>query len=372
MIARMGTGPRFTSLLVLVAALAGGNNWEVRPQMVTYLLFMIVLWIIYDWQGGKNKPLWVLPVISLVWFNIHGSFVLLFMLGGLAFLLGNGNKRALGMALVISLLVTFITPFERASWLYVFKMLSSQSIKLFSTEWAPTANNHWQMNIFFGWMLAFPLIAISSKHRLDRFDWAVFLFFGWMAFTAQRYVIWQLFILCIFTARLLNDWGSRLFDSHSKKGIPALDYTLSVLFLACSLLFLPGMRSIVLKGDVIPVEIDTPHEAAEWLSTHPELPGPLFSDFAFSSYLVYVLPERPLWADPRFEAYPVEHWEKFKAINAVRWDWQTLLDDEGINLLMISRSGQSELLSALERTPTWCEVYNDKMAVIFTRCGAKQ
>jgi hypothetical protein len=145
--------------------------------------------------------------------------------------------------------------------------------------------------------------------------------------------------------------------------------SLSVLFLLLSFIFFPSVRFALWKDTAPTIYSNTPIEATHWLTSHPELPGPLWADLAFSSYLVYALPERPVWIDTRFEVYPVDQWEKFKAIDAAKWNWQDLLDDTGANLLMISKLSQPDLLAGLERSEAWCTVYDDQIAVIFLRCG---
>ena len=107
--------------------------------------------------------------------------------------------------------------------------------------------------------------------------------------------------------------------------------------------------------------------ATNWLAEHPEMPESLWADLAYSSYLVYALPERPVWIDTRFEVYPPEHWEQYKAISAAAWNWETLLKDEGINLLMLSKKEQADLIIAISFSEAWNEVYSDERSVIFSR-----
>ena len=109
--------------------------------------------------------------------------------------------------------------------------------------------------------------------------------------------------------------------------------------------------------------------ATNWLAAHPDLPGPLWSEIGFSSYLEYALPQRPTWIDTRFEVFPVEQWQAYQAISEARSNWEMQLDATGVNLLMISPQNQPQLLSVLRISPAWCERYQDDIAVIYQRCG---
>jgi hypothetical protein len=138
---------------------------------------------------------------------------------------------------------------------------------------------------------------------------------------------------------------------------------------------LPGLREGWWEKAPTSLE-NTPVQAVEWLAEHPELPGPLWSEIGFSSYLEFALPSRPTWIDTRFEVFPVEQWEQYRALNSSEWNWQALLDEAAVNLLMVSKSEQLRLMAALEASPAWYPVYRDEVAVIYQRnisnlCGGK-
>ncbi|MDO9348224.1 MAG: hypothetical protein Q7T47_02980 [Anaerolineales bacterium] len=363
---RVGGGPRLASLLTLLAALASSNNWSMRPQIYAYPLFALALWVLYGWERGKTKTVWLLPLISLLWVNLHGSFVMLFLLAGAALLFGRGNRKALALALGVSLALTLVNPRGFGAWTYVVASLSAPSSQKFSVEWRPPVNAGWQMNLFFVWLLAFPLLAAFSRRKLSGLEWVWFLGFGLLALWGERYGIWFILILTILTASLLAEWSQRWLDRPRRAGLPALDLWLAILFVAMPLCVLPGVREGWWAQAPSPLE-NTPVQAAEWLAQHPELPGPLWSEIGFSSYLEFALPSRPTWNDTRFEVFPEEQWEQYRAINSGEWNWGALLNAAGINLLMVSKAQQPHLLVALENSPAWCPVYRDEVAVIYHR-----
>jgi hypothetical protein len=222
------------------------------------------------------------------------------------------------------------------------------------------------MNLFFGWLLLFvPLVAISPR-KLSVLEWIWFLFFGWLALFGQRYVIWFIFILTILTCSLLAEWGRLRLDKPGGKRLPALDISLGILFAIMPIALLPGIRETWWTRAPETLT-NTPVEAAKWLSQNPDIPGPLWSEIGFSSYLEYALPSRLVWNDTRFEVYPAKQWERCQAIDQAKWNWQILLDEEGINLLMISKVNQEDLLEAVRHSPSWIEVYQDEVAAIFKR-----
>jgi hypothetical protein len=364
---RAGAGRLGGGLVLLAAVLASSNNWSMRPQIFAYPLFALALFLLYRWQAGDKKAVWGLPFISLLWVNLHGSFVMLILLVGAVLVFGKGDRRSMAAAFAGVLLATLVNPRGFGAWMYVFNSLTVQSSQQFSGEWLPPVNNGWQMNIFFIWLLAFPLLAWISKRRLDRLEWTWFLGFGFLALWGERYVIWFIFIMAVLTACLVANWEKKLSVAPEKEK-PAFNITLGLIFMLLSLALLPGLREKWWE-QAPDVTENTPIAATDWLAAHPDLPGPLWSEIGFSSYLEFALPERPTWIDTRFEVFPVKQWQDYSAIDSARYDWESLLDATGVNLLMVSTQNQPELISALDRSEAWYAVYWDKVAVIYRHGG---
>lgn len=365
---QLGSGPRLSLILTLFAALAGASNWTFRPQLLAYPLFALAAWVLWRWQDGKNDRMWLLPVICALWVNLHGSFVLLFPLGGVALVFGRGDrKRLLGWGLA-ALAATLLNPRGLGAWNYVVSLLVDPSSQVYSVEWQPPVNDNWHMTIFFTWLLVFPLITAFSTRRLTLMEWAWFLGFGLLALTGLRYVVWFLLLLAPLTAILLADFSGKTIDRPAPKTIPAMNIVLGVVFLLETLLFVPGVREKVLKTADIPVTMDTPVETVAWLKAHPNLPGPLWADLESSSYLVFALPERPVWVDTRFEVYPLAQWEEYQSIVHAAPGWQASLDRYGINLLLLNRDNQPVLVSATQDSKNWCPAYQDDQFILLSRC----
>jgi len=370
-IARRESGPRVAALLVILLGLASSSNWVIRPQLFAYPLFAVSLLALYRWQGGENRLLWVLPFSALLWANLHGSFGLLYALAGAALVFGKGNRRLMLAVLASMLLASLVNPHGLRVWVYLITMFNSPSNYRFSTEWLVTSNLGWQMNIFFGWLLVFAPLAAFSPRKLSLLDWAWFLGFGWLALSGVRFVIWFHVLMAVQTAALLSDWARKGLDRPVETVHPARNIAIACLLLLMPLGFLPGLRAgLKIQESPIYELSTTPIAAVEWLSAHPELPGPVFNDYAFGSYLAYALPSRLTWIDTRMYNFPPGQWEEYTRLSAGFSGWQEVFDREGINLLLLSAAAQPELIRSVEASPLWCEEYRDPYAVIFIRCAS--
>lgn len=363
---RAGAGPRLAAVLVLAAGLAGSSNWSIRPQLLVLPLFAAALLVLWSWEMGKARPLWLLPVISLLWVNLHGSFPLLFALVIPALILGHGDRRPLMWTLALAVVALLVNPRGIAAVQYVGTMLSSPSNR-FSNEWLPAVNRGWQAHLFFVWFLLLAPMAALSKQRLSRLEWAWLLLFGWLGLYGARYGIWCLFIFALVTARLAPAWAESVLERPLEHERPAFNLAAASLLLLLPIGLLPGVRERWWAGAPAALHDVTPVAAVAWLEAHPELEGPLWSDFSQSSYLIFALPSRPVWIDPRFELYPPAQWQRYQAIAAAAPEWQVLLDEEEINLVLLSTGGEPRLIRAMERSEVWEEYFQDASGVVFGR-----
>src|SRR5688572_11373434 len=62
-------------VIVVVLMLMSVGIWTIRPQLLTYLLFMLTLLFIDAAEKGSRFALWALPAVILVWSNSHGGFL---------------------------------------------------------------------------------------------------------------------------------------------------------------------------------------------------------------------------------------------------------------------------------------------------------
>lgn len=363
---KLGIGPRLATLLILASGLATSNNWSFRPQLLVYPLFVAGLFAFWNWHLGSRRYLWILPILAILWANLHGSFPLFFILGGLALTLGRGDRKMLALALGLSVFITFINPYGPSLWrLVTTATLAGANI---GPEWSPPVNEGWQMNLFFGWIILLAPLAALSPRRLSKLEWVWFLSLTWLALSGLRYVIWDVLFLAALTAALLSEWDRRWLDLPVRAGRPALNVGIALALFILSLGFLPGMRERWWTAAPPSLSPETPVAATAWLVEHPELPGPMWSDFVFSSYLIYALPSRPVWMDTRLEIiYTADDFVRYRQIASASPGWDETLARDHINLVMASVEGEPILIRILRASSEWCEQYHDAEAVIFSR-----
>jgi hypothetical protein len=67
--------PHWAAVTLLLGALAAAPVWGVRPQMFTFVLASLLLWLL---DRGQERPcllIWI-PLLFLLWLNLHAGFAL--------------------------------------------------------------------------------------------------------------------------------------------------------------------------------------------------------------------------------------------------------------------------------------------------------
>ncbi len=361
------TGTLTSSFILLITGLIGINNLMIRPQLLSYPLFGLTLLTIIRWQKGNNKLLWFVPFMALLWANFHGSFILLFFILIPAILFGTGNRKYLLIASGIAFLFTFFNPYGPELWVKMFLMVNKESITLYSAEWQPLLNKGWQANIFFITLLTIPILVALFKPKIHMLYWIWFVGFGWMALSAVRYIFWFLAIEVIFLAMLLSPFFNRYLERFNILKNRTANLMIGIILLCFPLALLPGIRNRWWQQAPPIYNYLTPIDAAKWIKQHPQLPGEMWSDFSYSTYLTYALPERKVFMTNRFEDFPVEQIIDERHISQAYDDWEFLMKKYSINMIVASITTQPDLITAASSSSDWDEVYRDTQTVLFVR-----
>ena len=360
-------GALASMVALILMAFVHALFFTMRPQVLAYPLFGLAFLIVAKWQNNENRLLWALPIISMLWTNTHGSFIVLFLILFSSIIFGSGNTKQLAFFTFLAMLFTLINYYGFDAWLNIRSMVNNRIIRSYITEWLPPVNEGWQLNLFFLGILVMPALTAFSKKKIKIIYWVWYLGFGWMALTSVRHVIWFLPIQASIFAKLINPHiinrtkNSRRFTNRS------LNQIIGIIFLSFPLLLLPGVRDRWLAESPPEHDAMTPVDAAEWLKENPHLPDNLWSDFHFSSYFTYEIPERKLFMSNRIEDLTFNQLRDYYQISAAIHTWQSLLDKYNINLVIPGRETSPELIDALLSSPIWKEIYCDQQAIIFLR-----
>jgi hypothetical protein len=392
---------RLAGLAVLLAGAASINNLTTRPQNVAWVLFAAALLLLGAYAASQVSPraLLLLPPLVALWVNAHGSFVLclallaLYALGEtLRYLLrqeGALSVRRLGwlyLACAASLLVTLANPIGPQIFGYVLKLLTDPPSQSLVNEWQPPTTRTLAGALFFGTVLVLVGALAAGRRRPTLTDALLLCAFLWLAFSGMRYVVWFVMLAMPVVAqclagqpRVARRASANAPFSARRPLSPAEPWFagLVALFLGAGVLAVqPPFKASLglpaayraafadLPGAPQLYSADTPVGAAEYLRRTPG--GRLFNDMAYGSYLIWAVPDQPVFVDPRVELFPLALWQDYQAIGEAR-GYNGLLARYGADRVLLSRRAQPLLAGALADDAGWRLEYQDAQSQIYRR-----
>ncbi|MBN1887920.1 MAG: hypothetical protein JW850_08005 [Thermoflexales bacterium] len=409
---RLAHSWRTAAFCTLFAAALGFNDWNVRPQTISFLLGTLCLWAMYSQRattGGRPYVL-VFPLCMLIWVNSHGSFPIGLGLAGLWLLdsawqalktrQASGSaepKRGVAQsrdtrphtdmhllapsaAVGLSALACLANPQGPASLLYLSSMSSNPVVQNLVPEWASPTFDSLNGSLFLAGLLLSATALALSPRRPTLLQWASFLSFAALGLNTLRGSVWFGIVMAPILADHLPALAEQvrqifhLSPSSKPDSTPpalqlALNTLLATLVLAGVVVCLPCFKHVLpLPPDKAGlISSETPVEATRFLLQNCP-PRQVFHDQAFGSYLIWAAqPDYPVFVDPRIDLYPAQVWLDYIHIAGAGCDWEGLLERYRVNTLMLSLEGQAALVEAASQSPDWQVVYQDTQAIILVR-----
>ncbi len=348
----------------------------IRPHMIGYLLLIGECLILHF--GRTRDPRWffALPPLFAVWVNSHGSFFLGLVLAAVALLISFVQFRAgllvssrwlprqqqmLGGAIGLSILALLLNPVGMNQLLYPLGTMFHSSIGVSAVqEWQPLGFDDVRAFFLMGALGCVFLIVIIRRIDLE-FHELVLLGIGtWLAISHRR----MLFVFGILLAPVLSRLLSTAWDNYDpERDLPVPNAILIALSLLTIYLGFPGPASLAKQ-----VEMQSPVKAVEFIKK-AGLSGNMLNDWAYGGYLLWAMPEHPVFIDGRGDVF------ELTGVLGDFADWATLQKDPNdllmkyrIDFCVLARpSSMATVLHLLH----WKTVYSDDNSIVMVKDGTK-
>jgi hypothetical protein len=385
-------GAFLRAFVLILAAAASGVYWAARPYLVTFLLAAVFLWLLERerWQRTPEslRWLWALPALMIVWANSHGGFAIGFILWGVYWFaegmawiapvltrqapLGAGRQaRFVRLSLIGALMAVAVTlnPAGAAMLTYPFKTVSIGALQDYILEWQ-SPDFHLRQAQPFIWLLLLTFAAVgASRRRLALTDFLLVAGFAYMALLAWRNV--ALFalvappVLTRHAAPLLDALSRRFGLGRAPSAAPPLLKRLNL-----AILFILILATLVKAGTDFPPAANQqafrqsmPVEAVAFIKQKSP-PGRLFNSYNWGGYLLWELPEYPVFIDGRTDLYNDEVINQWLQVVRAEPGWQQTLDHWEVRLILLEPT--MPLVGHLPDNG-WQELYRDERAVVYAR-----
>lgn len=73
---RLALGPLAAATLALWVTVIAQERFAIRPEMISYLLLEVLLWVYATGRRPESRRLWLIPAVVLLWVNCHSLFII--------------------------------------------------------------------------------------------------------------------------------------------------------------------------------------------------------------------------------------------------------------------------------------------------------
>jgi hypothetical protein len=390
------------SILVLLLALAASSvHLFARPHIVSWLLTVVWFGVLERFEDdGKTVNLLWLPLLTLLWVNVHGGFLVGFALLAIYFAStflkwiaapkdDDGalaqRVQALFLAGILSFAASFANPYGYRLHIHIYQYLTDHFLMDHIDEFLSPNFHGLGQRCFAAMVLLAVAAAAMPRRKVGLSHLLVILFAIYAGLFAARNIPVSSILLGLIVAPLISDWvrwiagdrevamgarwlavridsfGSRMASLDSKfRGHvwPAVAILLGLWVCGC------GGRlgtARLMEARFDPVRF--PLGALDFLQesgTHETV----FCPDRWGGYLIYRLyPQALVAVDDRHDLYEAEFLKRYLKILHGEPGWESELD--GLHVGWVLVPAQSTLASLLEETRRWDVAYRDEVAVVF-------
>ena len=361
---RRGLGLRLSAWLALAAFIVSAAALGLRPQLFGMALFAVVLILATD-RRAHPRLLWAIPVIVLVWANVHGSFFLAPLALGLAWLedLHDRVERP-HLPLLVALVAigtACVTPFGPAVWAYAVGLSINPEVTQRITEWQPTSLRDVPGSLFFA--STFAVVALIARRGRPTpwptLAWlSVFFLIG--AYAARGIAWWPLGAAAAMAGILAADIaeGTAPVEGSAPRLIRGLNAIVAGAVVLAGVALLPSWRPVDPGLDAPQgVLADAPSGITASLRGLARPGDRLLNPQRWGSWFEFAVSETLVAIDSRIELFPVPVWDAYDRVTTGREGWEAQLAGWKVTMAVVTAEDQA-LLGRLSSIG-WKAVYVD-------------
>jgi len=363
----------FTIPTIIIAL----ERTHARPEIFSHFLFVVIFALLLGTRRGWR---WLIPVLMLIWVNIHIYFILGFLLIG-AFIIESiirekwsRNTRNLIIIGISSVGATLLNTAGLQGLLYPLQVFKNYGYTIVENQTPffliPFNYHHGTIATIFVMVIVLIVSFIVNWKRIRVSDVIIGIGLIFLSLTAIRHAfIFAVGILPILSynissalSRIPRGW----FEEHD----------INILMLRRSMVAL-GLCVFVILGSIranaMSIAVPEYVGGAVDFVIENKIDGNMFNNFDIGGYLIYRLyPERRIFVDNRPEAYPAEFFEQvYKPMQENPNVWRAMVQRYNIEYVIFGSTDQTpwgqNFMRMIMTLEEWTAVYVDETSLVLLR-----
>lgn len=376
-------------VLVLLAISASTIHFLARPHVFSWLFMVAWFWILdatessFGQNRNQRRRLWILPVLMLVWVNVHGGFLLGFILLAIYWLealwtwintrpdriedllrtaTAARRVRDLSLVGVLCAIASLINPYGWKLHGHIYAYLTNRFLMDHIEEFQSPNFHGIAQKCFLALLLIGIAIIMARSRRLGVKSILILLFAVYAGLSASRNIpiasiLLVLIVGPLFTCETSFSRRMTVIESALKGNswpILAVLFTFGIA--------LNGGR--IGSSQIMDAHFDPkrmPVEAVNFLQ-HREVRSAILSPDYWGGYVIYrMYPHNKVVIDDRHDFYGENFLQLYVAMIHTQPGWDVLLRSSDCLLL----PKNATLTIVIRQSPDWKAIYSDDVAVVF-------
>lgn len=373
LIRRMGSGLG-TWILLALTAYAGQLSWTERPNLFSFLLFVIVL----DLIERRTRSIWAFVPLAALWANLHGMVIIGIGLVALV-AMAEGLKvrlhwedadplwaKRLGLVAVAGFFATFLNPYGPGLLRHALDLVGTVSRLI--TEWASPDFHEVGVLPFLILLLVTIAGLALSRGKTDPTDVALMLAFTTLALSAVRNLTMASIVIGLVAARALPSAIAVALPRRADR--PQLGSSSSTLIGGVALVAaLSGLAIVAAGGFPSSDDADDIITRAYPVAAIDALNRPGVRVFALDLWGGMVIdrtwPNARVYLDTRIDMYGTRMSQRYISIVAARQTWASDLDRFCTTHVLVRP--REPIAQVLSLSGDWLVERGDRRSVTFAR-----
>jgi hypothetical protein len=361
---------------------------------VGWLLTIISFLILdcYDRERASGRFLFCLPLLTILWTNLHGGFVLGLVLQGIFFLASllelsrprsaqlrksSAKVITLGSVFALSFVASLINPYGYKLHIHIYQYLTNNFFMHHIDEFRRPDLHKGPAQAFLLMMALTVLAIVLARARLRWTEWLLIFFSATSGMYAARNLPVASMLLMMIAAPLLSAqvrfktvkfarWVQLLDRARDAELRPQCHlWPLVIVVVSALICFNSGalFGRTVMNAHFDPGRF--PVQVVNVLKQQSNR-NPIFSLDSWGGYFIYGLyPETAVFIDDRHDFYGEPYIREYLKVIHIEPGWESVLDGEHVNLVIMP--SKSKISDTLRKSANWKESYEDTISIIFER-----
>ncbi|HSP70567.1 MAG TPA: hypothetical protein VLN48_22730 [Bryobacteraceae bacterium] len=382
----------FVAMAVALLGVGGASiHFLARPHLLTLLLLSISVWMIEEDRRRPGWKIWLLVPLTIVWTNLHGGFLALVVVLGLAAAgtaieawFGNRYGRTgtirdalrYGQLTLACAAASLVNPYGWNLHLHVVQYLRSDWIRNVIQEFQSPSFRSENMLQFEALLLLGLIVAGAQFRRWNVVEGLWIVFWAHMALGSVRHVPIFVTVSAPILAGQLSEWWNGFSARFSKSSLPGILNLMAADglkgFRRTSAWPFAAVGVLALMGAPIKWPQDFPDLIfpTAIVRAHSDLilRSRVLTTDQWGDYLIYVNPAQKVFIDGRSDFYGPEVGNDYIRLSSGAWDWRQLLDKYRFDLVLLPV--ESALAQILKLAPDWRVVEDDGKRILLARSSS--